>query len=96
MDAVDTNMSSFGVVSTVSPRTLKGVTQPELIQFEIEYPVYEEKIVEVNRSRDNARRIRPASIRNCFDPTLLQSLCILGQIDEATTLADGTDSSVKK
>lgn len=75
---------------------MKGVTQPELIQFEVEYKVYEEQVSEVNRSRDASRRIKPSSIRNCCEPLLLQSLCILGQIEGATTLEEATDASVKK
>lgn len=46
--------------------------------------------------RDSARPTRTASIPNCFDPTVLQSLGIPGQGDGASTLDEDTDQCVKK
>lgn len=89
-------MATFGVVSTIQPPCVKGITQPELVKFEIDYKGYLEQISKVNIGRELSRRVRPASIRNCFEPLLLQSLCILRKIDGATTLEEATDEKVKK
>lgn len=75
---------------------MKRVTQPELIQFEVEYKLYKEQVSEVNRSTDASRHIKPTSICNCCQPLLRSSLCILGQIEAATTLEKAKDASVKK
>lgn len=89
-------MSSYGVVSTANAPVLKRVTKADLISFDTDYEAYKEKISDVNRNRDASRQIDPASIRQCMEPTLLHSLCILGQIDNATELSQATDAAVKK
>lgn len=89
-------MSLLGFASTVLPPTLKGVARPELIELEVEYRVHQEKIAEVNRSRESARRIRHASVRNCVDLALSRSLCMLEQIEGASALEKASDRSVRK
>lgn len=89
-------MSSFGVVSTLTAPVLKDVTQPDLIKFDVEFTSYKEKIADLNRSRDTSRQITPASFRQCVDPTLLQSLCLLGQIEGASNATAATNDNVKK
>eukprot|EP00171_Calliarthron_tuberculosum_P023495 IDg23495t1 len=88
-------MSNFGVVSTITAPILKSVTQPSLIQFETDYRAYKDKVEDINRSRESSEHITPASIKNCLEPTLLSSLCILGQIEGSKTSKDATDSAVK-
>lgn len=80
---------------TNTPSLLKSVTQPELIQFKIEYRVYEEHVAEINRSCDAPRRIEPASTGSCCSPILFQTLCILGQIEEAATPEEAADGIVR-
>lgn len=50
-------ISTFGVASTVSPTVLKEVMRVELIQFEVEDHVYEERVSKVNRSGGTFRGI---------------------------------------
>lgn len=88
-------MSDCGVVATVSAPLLKGVTQAELIKFDLEYDAYKDKVADINRSRDSARRITPATMKHCIDPVLLQSLCLLGQIENAENASQATDAKVK-
>lgn len=88
-------MSTYGIVSALVAPTLKDVTQPDLIEFEIEYTAYKEKVADINRSRDTTRRISPASIRQCLDPVLLQGLCLLGQIEGADSASQATDAKVR-
>ncbi len=88
-------MSAFGAVATISAPALKSVTQLDLIKFEIEYIVYKEKIAEVYRVKEASRQVIPASIRNCIEPVLLQSLCILGQIEGAESVEEATDDKVQ-
>ena len=89
-------MYSYGVVSTVTAPVLNQVTQSHLIEFETEYEAYKENVADVNRNRDASRHISPASVRQCMEPALLHSLCILGQIEGAEELRDATDDAVKK
>ena len=91
----NSEMSNFGVVSTVTAPTLKSVKQTDLIQFETEYMAYKEKIADINRTQGYDHEVAPASIRNCVDPMLLHSLCILRQIGGATTVEEATDAAVK-
>lgn len=88
-------MSNFGVVSTLTAPVLSSVTQPCLIQFETEYAAYKERVNDINRSRDEDQKIKPASIRNCIEPMMLHSLCIIGQVPGATSVEQATDENVK-
>eukprot|EP00171_Calliarthron_tuberculosum_P004516 IDg4516t1 len=87
-------MSNFGVVSTISAPVLESVTQPSLIQFETEYKLYQEKIADINRTRDKNKKIEPASLKNCIEPLLLNSLCILGKIEGASKAQQATEEAV--
>lgn len=89
-------MSSIGLVATIKPPVLDDVRQAALIKFETKYSQYLKDVAEVNRNRDASRAITPASIRQCMDAEVLNSLCIIGKIDQATTLDDATDENVKK
>lgn len=89
-------MSNYGIISTVEPPVLKDVKQSSLIKFEIEYSQYKEKIKEINRTRPESSVIEPASIRQCVDAVLLNTVCILGEIEDATSLEEATDEKVQK
>lgn len=87
-------MSTYGILATLVAPELKEVTQPELIAFETEYMAYKENVIDINRSRDASRKITAASIKNCIEPILMQSLCILSEIIGAKSIEDATDASV--
>ena len=89
-------MSNFGVVSTLTAPVLKGVTQPCLIQFQRSFKAYKEKVIDINRTRDEADKITPATIRNCIEPLLLSSLCTLGKIEGASKPEDASDEMVER
>eukprot|EP00171_Calliarthron_tuberculosum_P002633 IDg2633t1 len=88
-------MSNFGLVSTIQAPALKPVTQPSLIQFETEYAAYKVQVADINRNRDEVNQITAASIKNCLEPMMLHSLCILGQIPGASSVEQATDNNVK-
>lgn len=89
-------MSNFGLVSTLSAPVLKSVTQPSLIRFETDFNAYAEKVKDINRSRDEKNKIVPATIKNCIEPALLSSLCILGQIQGAKSVEEAQESAVEE
>lgn len=89
-------MAQVGTIETIKHPVLKDVRQSSLIKFDTEYTHYLKDIESVNSNRDATRTITAASIRQCMEPELLNSLCIIGVIDEATTLEDATDENVKK
>eukprot|EP00171_Calliarthron_tuberculosum_P004521 IDg4521t1 len=89
-------MSNFGVVSTISAPVLKSVTHSALIQFQTDYKAYTEKVADINRNRNEDNKIEAASIRNCFEPILLSSLCLLGQIEGASTAEAASDADCQE
>lgn len=62
---------------------LADTTQPSLIKFETAYAAYKDKIDAVNRARSASEHVTPHSVKECFEPTLLQSMCIMSVTDEA-------------
>ena len=88
-------MSSFCAISALAAPVLEDVTQPDLIKFEVDYSSYKEKVADLNGTRDTSRQIIATTIRQCLDPLLLQSLCLLGQIESATNATEATDEKVK-
>ena len=89
-------MSDYGVVSTINPPTLLNVRQDTLIKFDNDYTKYVDKIRQVNQGRPTNNKIVPSSIRQCLDGTLLNTLCIIGKIEDAETMEDATDDAVEK
>lgn len=88
--------SNYGIVSAISAPVLSSLKQQSVIQFETEYSACLNQINDINRSRTFANRITPASVRQCLAPTFLNSLCIIGRIDGASSSDEATDASVKK
>ena len=89
-------MSDYGVVTTLTPPTLSNVRQDSLIKFDNEYIRYLDKIKQLNQGRAEDNQIVPSSIRQCIDGTLLNTLCIIGKIEDAESMEEVTDASVKK
>ena len=88
-------MADIGVVNTIDPPKLSDVKQSAIIKFEVEYVAYKERVENVNRTRPTNGRISAASVRQCIDPFLLNSLCILGEIENASNLEEATDAAVR-
>jgi len=88
--------SNYGVVAFVQPPTLKSVDQPSLIRFETAYTSYLAKVEDVNKDRPQADQINPASIKDCIESTTLHALCILGEIEDATSVEEATVDKVKE
>ncbi|KAI0565234.1 hypothetical protein FGB62_20g20 [Gracilaria domingensis] len=88
-------MSSYGLVNTIQAPTLEGATQPELLKFEVEFAAHCERVQDVNSGRLASQRIKAATIRQCMKPRLLQSLCILGRIENASSVEQATDDAVQ-
>lgn len=86
--------SNFGVVAYITPPSLKGVTQPDLIEFETEYSAYKENVSNVNAGRDQDELLPVATVKDCIDGPTLHALCIMGKIDGATTLEQATAAKV--
>ena len=86
--------SNYGVVSLVSPPSLKLVDQPSLIKFETEYAAYKTKVDDVNKDRSD--KIHLATIKDCVDPTTLHALCVMGEIQNADKVEDATSEAVQE
>jgi len=84
-----------GRYNAVEAPTMTGLTQPELIEFETEYAKYERKITEHNADRAEEDRVKVASIRDCMDAKVLHAMCIMGEIDGATSIEEATADKVK-
>ena len=89
-------MSSFGLVNTISAPLWKGSTQPELIAFEVEFSAYAERVRQLNQTRPANQRIPPATLKQCIQPKLLHSMCILGLIEGSASAEDASEYQVKK
>lgn len=83
------------MTNTITTPQLKVVTQSHLIAFEIEYEAYVERVSNVNQSHPQTQQIKSAFIRQCIQPKLLLSLCIIGRIEGATCAEEATDEKVK-
>ena len=84
------------MVSTITAPLLKSVKQPDLIQFEISFRAYLDKVAEINSSRSTEEQIQPALIKNCIEPSILSSLCILGKISGASVPNEATENAVQE
>ena len=89
-------MATFGTVSTIKPPKLTDVYQSNPFKFEIEYAQYKMNISQIIEEQSEEREIPVASIRQCIDPEILNSLCIIGLIENASSLEDATVENVKK
>ena len=87
--------SEIGTVSVIKPPRLTSVLLPDLIKFETAYAQYVREVNDVNATRNNDNQLRITSIRSCIESRVLQSLCMLGEIDGAATIEDATDENVK-
>ena len=88
-------MSNFGVVSTITAPLLSSATQPSLILFKTEYNAYKLKVEDVNRTRGDGEKIKPASIKSFLEPALLKSLCLLGKFSPASSIDQVGDEQVE-
>lgn len=89
-------MSNYGIVNTIEPPMLSGTSQAQLIEFEIRYSAYSERITFINNGRPTNQKVKPATIRQCMKPKLLHSLCILGRIPDTSKSEEATDASVSE
>lgn len=89
-------MSNFGIIQTINAPVLSSPAQPDLIRFEVEYAAYIQRINDANSTKSASNKIRAASIRQCMAPSLLQSLCMIGRVENADRPEDATDENVKK
>lgn len=64
------------------------------MQLETEYFTYNDKVAYVNRTHDDDKIIVPSTIKNFFEPIILQSLWIMGQIPWENTIEDSTYANV--
>jgi len=88
--------SDYGLVNVIQPPTLKELTQPKMIEFETEYAKYLRKITDINADRPDDDKVKPASIRDCMDAKDVHGLCIIGDIQGATTVEEATDEAIKE
>lgn len=88
--------SNYGLVAFLKPPSLEAIDQPSLIRFETSYSAYIAKIEDVNKDRSNDEQILPASIKDCFNANTLHTLCILGEIEGATSVDEATIDAVQK
>lgn len=88
-------MSTYRIVSTITTFTLESFTQPMIVQFEIDYATYSEKVVDIIRNRTSSNKITQAFIMQCLKPELLRYLYIVGEIRGASSASEATDSSVE-
>ena len=88
--------SNYGVITVIQPPTLKTVDQPALIRFESAYAAYRAKVEDVNKDRDEASKLSLATIKDCMNSSTLHALCIVGEIENASTVEDATSEMVKK
>lgn len=89
-------MSEFGIVNTIQAPVLEKTSQPALIAFETKYSAYKERVQNINQQRPASQSIKEASIRQCIKPKILQSLCILGFIEDDTTVEQSSNEAVQK
>ena len=87
--------SDYGLVSFIQPPKISKLTQPDHIEFETKYSMYSRKVSEVIKKRSSDSQIKMASIRDCMDDNLLQALCIMGEIEGASSVEEATTEEVK-
>ena len=88
--------STHGVVAFIKAPLLKLVDQPALIKFNIEYSAYKVKVGNVNAEREEDKRISLATIKDCIEPSVLNALCILGEIQGAKSGEEASADNVQK
>lgn len=62
------------------------ITQPALLQFEIEYAKYVRKVNDVNSTRIVEEKLAVATIRDRMDGSVLHAMCIMGKVVGATSV----------
>ena len=87
--------SDVGTVSIIKPPKLRTVLLPDLIKFETAYAQYVREVEDVNATRSEDNQLRITSIRSCIESRVLQSLCMLGEIEGASTIEEANDENVK-
>lgn len=88
--------STHGVVAFIKAPLLKSVDQPALIQFNVEYSAYKAKVANVNAEREGDKEIPFATIKDCIEPSVLNALCILGEVEGAKSAENASAESVQK
>lgn len=86
--------SNYGSVSVIQPPSLKQVDQPSLIKFETEFSAYRNKVDGVNSDRDEENKLQPATIKDCMDSNMLHALCLMGEIEGASSVEEATPEKV--
>lgn len=86
---------SYEILNTIKAPCLEGVSQSELIKFEVDYSAYKDCIEDVNYGKPPSQRLKPSSICQCMKPRTIHSLWILGRIDGASSAKEVTDDSIK-
>lgn len=71
------------------------MTQPSLIQFEVEYAAYKDKFDEVNAGCSGSNVQPQKYVRQCLKPDLLHSSRMIGAIEGASTVEEASDTVVK-
>jgi len=88
--------SDYGLVNVIQPPRITDLGQPALITFETEYAKYIRKIKDINESRADADKIKAAPVRDCMDADDLHGLCIMGEIEGASSVEEVTVDQVQK
>lgn len=89
-------MCTHGTINTITLPCLKGTTQPQLIEFEVNFSAYKEHIDALNNLRTASQRIPPATLKQCICPKLLHSMCILGIIEDASSSDEATEEQIQE
>lgn len=71
------------------------IDQPSLIKFETEFTAYCNKVDDVSKDREDDLNLRMATIKDCIDSTTLHALCMMGDIDGASSVEDVSVDKVK-
>ena len=88
--------SNYVVISVIQPPTLKTVDPHALIRFETAYAAYRAKVEDVNKDRDEASKLSLSTIKDCMNSSTLHALCIMREIENASTVEIATSEMVKK
>ncbi|KAI0559370.1 hypothetical protein FGB62_155g11 [Gracilaria domingensis] len=88
--------SNYGVIAYIKATVLRDVTQPALIRFETAYSAYKEKCSDLNRNRSSDDQMAIASIRDCIESSTPHALCIMGEIENASTAEEASPENVQE
>lgn len=66
-----------------------------MIRFETEYAACKAKVTDVNKDRPVGQQRSTALIKECIYPATFHALCIVGDIEGASTVEKATTEKVK-